>query len=271
MSLTKSRKVLSFILSLLMAAGALMFFSSQTISQLMINENIAARFLASDSVNNACLENFKDRIKAVEEASGIPSRVFETVLNNNTPSVESSVRNIFSGSDTYNYNDDLVSRFEDLCIEYLDGNNMDYDKTQVHNTALYAAQVYSDCFSIKNSSQISAFAADVKDNHAKFASAGLLIVVVCVLLITVLFSQKNDRGRALASSFSAVGASVFLTGAVGAIVSIAFDTGITPQIYAGALKAQAAASFGVMALVGAAILAAATAFLVKYYQKKKNG
>ena len=63
MSLTKSRKVLSFILSLLMAAGALMFFSSQTISQLMINENVAARFLASDSVNNACLENFKDRIK----------------------------------------------------------------------------------------------------------------------------------------------------------------------------------------------------------------
>lgn len=271
MSLTKSRKVLSFILSLLMAAGALMFFSSQTISQLMINENVAARFLASDSVNNACLENFKDRIKAVEAASGIPSRVFETVLNKSTPSVESSVRNIFSGADTYSYNDDLVSRFEDLCIEYLDGNNMDYDKAQVHNTAVYAAQVYSDCFSIKDSSQLSDFAADVKDDHAKFASVGLLIVVVCIMLISVLFSQKSERGRALASSFSAVGASVFLTGAVGAVVSLSVDIGITPQIYADALKSQAAASFCVMAFLGALILAAATAFLVKYYQKKKKG
>lgn len=270
MSLTKSRKILSFILTLLLAAGGTMFFSAQIVRHTLCNENYIASFFSSNSVNNVCEQNFRDRIEAISAKSGIPSRVFEAILENNSPTPETAVRNIFRYNNAEIYSEDLIGQFESLCTEYLDGNNIAYDKAMIHNTAVYAAQIYSDCFGIIHFGEVTAFFEKVDANYGKFASAGLLLVVIPLVLFLVLYSKRSDNTKVICSAFTALGISLFLIGLCGLIFSAVSSPLISPDIYARTISKAVSGAFGVSAIIGMLIGGGAFVGSLRHYKSRKN-
>ena len=98
------------------------------------------------NVSEQCEKAFKDQISVLEAQSGIPSRVFDAVYKNNDISNSSALTRLYNQDNPDLYSNNQIAQFDSLCKEYLEGNNMQYDEALIHNTAVKAAQAYSDCF-----------------------------------------------------------------------------------------------------------------------------
>lgn len=270
MSLTKSRKILSVLLSFLIAIGGIMFFGAEITEYTLCNENYMTKVFSSNSLASQCRQNFDERIEVISAKSGIPSRVFEAVFENNAPGIKTAVQRMFSNNNAYLYSEDLVSQFEELCTEYLDGNQISYNKTEVHNAAEYAALVYSDCFGIQNSQEIMSFVEKVDAHYGKYASAGLLFIAVATAMFLIIYSRREDTIRVISTAFTALGASLFLIGICGIIFGFGNSPMLSPQIYSDALARAVDGAFSVAVIIGAIITAAAFTGSYNQYKKNKN-
>lgn len=271
MSLRKARKILSFILSVLIVIGGIMFSGAAIVKYTLCNESYMSKTFSSKSVHAECINNFTKRIEVISAKSDIPSRVFEAILDNDIPSGNAAVLRLFTGDDSTLYSESLVERFEELCLEYINGNNITYDKNTVHNTAVYAAEVFSDCFGIKNAQEAMAFADKVDSSYGKYVSVGLLLISVSIAMILVLFSKKNDARRALCSAFTALGASLVFIGLSGLIFHVGGNPMLTPQLYAHALSVSVKGAFAVSAVLGIMITALSFIGSLKQYKlSRKN-
>lgn len=255
MSLGKARKIISLLLSVLIVTGGILFSGAEIIKYTLCNKNYMSITFSSKSVYNECVDNFKNRIEVISAKSSIPSRVFEAVLENNIPSSNTAVLRLFAGDDSTLYSGNLVEVFENLCIEYLKGNNISYDKNIIHSTAVYAAEVFSDCFGIKNAGSAIAFADKVNRSYSKYASVGMLFIIFSVAMMLIIFSQKSDLKRALYSAFTALGLSLALIGISGLIFNVGCSPMLSPQLYANALSVSVKGAFALSAVLGVIITA----------------
>lgn len=270
MSLTKSRKILSVILTVLIALGGILFFSSSLIKYTLCSEAYMTKIFSSDSLYSQCRDNFTDRTAVIEARSGIPAEVFETILDNRTPAGKTAVQRIFTGNNASLYDEALVDEFEELCLEYLNGNSVKYDKEQVHNTAMYAAEVYSDCFGIQNCGRIQAFISNTNSQYGKYASTGLLLLTVSIALLLILFTKKDYVLRVIYSAFTATGLSLFLIGICALIFGLANELMVEPHHYADALTRAVNIIFVIASVTGTVITALAISGSVSQYKKSKH-
>lgn len=268
MSLTKSRKLISLLLIIITVIGGIMAIGSQTAYLTLCNENYITNIFTSDSVTEECSKNFNDRAQALSEQSSIPAEVFTAVYRDNPPTTETAVKNFFRYSDASLYSNDLTDKFEKLCMEYLDGNEIKYDEQTIRHTAEYAAKVYSDCYGMKDTEEAVTFINSVRNENGKYVSAGLMLVILSVLLVMTLYRKKTDSAAVLHSAFISLGASTALIGIAGIIISAVKKPMITPDFYASAVSRALMGAFATAAAIGIVIAGAALYFAIKQYKNK---
>lgn len=270
MSLTKARKIISFILSVLIVMGGNLFFNTTLIRYTVCNEKYMLKVFSSDELNEQCKTNFKDRAKVLEAKSSIPARVFESINAEDTDINKTAVARLFRGEGGELFNNDIVERFEGLCTEYLKGNAISYDKEKIYNTAVLAARVYSDSFGIGNSERLMDMMGTFNSHYSIYWSAGLLLMAVSCVLILVLYSKKRERRCMFYSSFSALGLSLITIGAGCIIFKPISGVFIGPEMYAAAMEKAFDGAAVILIVLGLLLAVVFFAALVTLYKKRLN-
>lgn len=75
MTLSKSRKAICFILTLLIAAGSILLFGISITKSTVLSQKYMNYVFDKCNVSEQCEKAFKDQISVLEAQSGIPSRV----------------------------------------------------------------------------------------------------------------------------------------------------------------------------------------------------
>lgn len=230
MSLRKSRKIISIILAVLIACGSVLFFGTLITKATIMSEKYTSYVFNKAGVNESCKKAFSNQVKVLEEQSGIPARVFNSVYNFNDTSGGTAIERLFSSNNTTLNTNSQTEKFEKLCKEYIEGNNMQYDEKLIHNTALKATQAYSDCFGMKNTEQISSFIQDVNNHYQSYLSIGALLFIVPLVLFIILFRRSLDVAFNLFSALTISGMT-FITSGIASLIAKVGLHDITPQIY----------------------------------------
>ncbi len=250
MSLSKSRKIICFLLSIIMVIGAGLFTGVELISHTLCSQAYMEKVFLSDKIKGEYEENYKKRISILAKDSMIPERVFFTADENALGKNESAVSKFFNGHDSTLYSKDRVETYEKLCLEYLDGNEIEYNKEDVHNVAEKAAMIYSDSFGLKNTDEIKAFIDKTEFLAPKIASFGLFIFTMCAVIIFFLFSKKIDAMEVYCSVGTATGFFFVLTGIAALIFGLGNNPMITPLIYADAVSLAIKGDFIITIIIG---------------------
>lgn len=272
MSLKSTRKILSVIFIFIIAAGGCLFAGTSTLRGTLCSESYMQKHFTSDKVLEQCQKNFDSRIEALSEKSGIPVRAFEAVNNFDEIKSDSPVRRLFGGHDTTLYTKDTVERFEQLCTEYLDGNSIKYDKALVHNTANEAAEIYADCFGLKNTEGLTSFVDSFYNSFEKLLSISFLMMIIPIVLLFLIYKKVYDIFQIVFSAFTAEGIALIFIGAAGLLFKWG-TADIYPQIYAQAAGNVVKGIFVILMLLGAVLTACFIAGNVAICKKqnKNNG
>ncbi len=230
MSLHKSRKIISIILTVLIACGSILFFGTLITKVTVMSESYTSYVFDKVGVNKNSKEAFANQIKVLEAQSGIPARVFNSVYNFNDATSKTAVERLFSSSNTTLSTNSQTDKFERLCKEYLEGNNMQYDEALIHNTALKATEAYSNCFGMKNTEQISSFINNVNAHYQSYLSVGALLFIVPLVLFIILFRRSLDVAFNFFSALTLSGLSFVVSGIASLIAKFGLHD-ITPAIY----------------------------------------
>ena len=252
-----SRKLICFLLSLLMVVGLCIFSGATLLRSTLCYQNYMERFISSEKVVNYCNTAYNDRIAVLAENSGIPLRVFEATENVSGYS-ETVASRFYSGSDTTMFTQDKIETYEKLIKEYLDGNDIQYDENQVYNTAVKAAEIYADSYGLKNLSVFKSFVDEVIGGYGRVSSMGLSIVMIAAALIFVMYSDNKKTVKYYTSSFTATGLSFVFIGLGSLIASLGKSGVITPVVYSKAIFSAVNCMFVILILTGVVITAVST-------------
>lgn len=251
MSLRKTRKALSVLLAVIIVIGGNLFFGAQLIRHTLCSENYLKDVALSESFVDECEKNFSAYTKVLSAQSGIPAQVFEVAVEKDR--IDANIlHSLFSSNDSV-YSEDMTEKFEELCLEYLHGNNIEYDENMLKNTAEAAAAAYENCFDISNMQSAKAFNDKVDKEYGKYTSIGLLLIVVSVFLLFILFKKKSDFAKAVYTGFTALGASMIFIGLAGLIFNVGGSPLLAPALYADALSRAVDGTFIVTLVFGVVI------------------
>ncbi|MCM1114061.1 MAG: hypothetical protein NC397_01035 [Clostridium sp.] len=247
-----SRNILCFFLSLIIAAGASLFVGSVLVNIVCSNGYMSLFFNASD-VNEYCDKVYSDRIAVLADNSNIPVNVFERaegMVNNN----ENAVDRFFSNSDTSLYLNERIQAYEELCKEYLVGNEIKFDEAAVHNTAVKAAEIYAESYGIQNADALKDFVSSINEDAAKVSSNGLVMILAATLVILFLFNDKKKSLRYFSSAITAAGITCIIVGLAGKFI-ILKNVEIAPVVYGTALDKAIGVMCFLFILVGVVMTA----------------
>ena len=94
MTLSKSRKAMCFILTMLFSIGSILFFGTLIAKSTVLNEGYMNRIFEYSNVNEQCEKAFEDRVAVLEAQSTIPARVFDTVFKTNDTAASNVIAKI---------------------------------------------------------------------------------------------------------------------------------------------------------------------------------
>ena len=259
MTLSKSRKAICFILTLLIAAGSILLFGISITKSTVLSQKYMNYVFDKCNVSEQCEKAFEDQISVLEAQSGIPSRVFDAVYKNNDISNSSALTRLYNRDNPDLYSNNQIAQFDSLCKEYLEGNNMQYDEALIHNTAVKAAQAYSDCFGLKNTEAIADFISTFNSNYLHFLSIGILLVALPIILLLVLFRRSREIMFNIFVAFTVTGFTFTAAGIASLIARISQGLNISPQIYQTAFTSAVNGACYVCIILGV-LLAAISVF-----------
>lgn len=183
MTLSKSRKAMCFILTMLFSIGSILFFGTLIAKSTVLNEGYMNRIFEYSNVNEQCEKAFEDRVAVLEAQSTIPARVFDTVFKTNDTAASNVIGKLYSSQNPTLYSKNQIKQFESLCKEYLEGNNMQYDSELIHNTAIKATEAYNDCFGFNNADTLVSYIGTLNSNSSRLISIGMLLMAVPIIKI----------------------------------------------------------------------------------------
>lgn len=186
-----ARKVFSVLLVIVTVIGGCVFTGAILVKNTLCSQKIITRAFSQDYIQEAGKKNFENKTALLSAKSNIPERVFYTALKKDTFDSGSAIERFFENHDTTLNSNAQTKLFEDMCREYLDGNNIDYDEEQIHLTALRATEIYSESYGLKNTESAKEFIEKVNTNSQKYISAGLLLASVSLLTILMLYNHKK--------------------------------------------------------------------------------
>ena len=271
--LNNSRKLLCFILTMIMATGIFVFLLSVVVRTTICNQAYVENFFCTSKITAYCDEVYNQRISLLAENSDIPLQVFEA--NDNHEGYNNTViQRFFEGSDTTIFTRDKINTYEKLIKEYLDGNEFSYDNDAVHYTAVKAAEIYADSYGLKN---VDAFKHLIDDFIACFdrvSSIALALVLYSSILLSVLYTNKKKVLKYFSSAFVSAGAGMVLSALLALVFGLGKGAQISPDIYQNAIFNSISVMFFIVMVSGGLVIALAEASLLRHYRmtkKTRNG
>ena len=256
MGLKSTRKILSVILAVLIAAGTAVMLAAGYISLTVSNGDYLEKHLVTEALVSECESQLERKYELLSAQTAIPSRVF-LACETDYPTADSlhrAVQNIFGEEDVSLYSKSRVDYFYEICTQYLSGNEIAYRDADVRNAAEEAARIYSECVGLRNVGAVKDKMTDLKSTAARTSSACALVIVVCVILLAILHNEKRKGVLYLLSGFA--GGEIALL--LGAMICLLTDTAsriiVTPAVYQQQIAAMIGQLFVMLAVIGAVCL-----------------
>ena len=262
-----SRQLLCSMLSVVITIGAVLLVCSTLIHATLCSRMYMSQFVATDKINSYCHEVYNKRILLLAENSNIPIRVFDVAYGIDGYS-ESALDRFFNGNDTEIYTNDRIETYEAMIKEYLEGTEQVYDEAAVHNTAVKAAEIYSDCFGLKNIDSLRLFVNNAKSNYSRLSSFALLMIFVPVLLIFALFTTKKKALDYYCMAGASTGFALIFVSVICLIAGVGKSFSITPEIYQNAVFLAINIMLAAALLIGVAIATASIVLAYKTVRKR---
>lgn len=274
MDLKASRTLLSIILAVIVAISTVATLSSLVLNATILNKGFIMKHAVSDEMINDCNKQLDAKFSALEAESGIPARVFKTVQNDYSTgeSLRQAVSFVFDEENELLYNKERIAYFERLCQEYLDGNDIKYDKDDIYRVAEKAAMIYSDTVGIHNIGAIE----EMYDKHSvssvRVTSSGCLAIAVCAILLVVMFKKRSEGYKYLNAGLSGGAVATIICSILGILTKIGGKFNIQPIAYLHSFQAMAKTYFSILIVAGFALIVVCNFILFSILQtESKNG
>ncbi len=261
MKLKTARKILCILFSVLIAVGSCLFTGAVLVKSTLCSEKYMTNFFSSGSVEQGNKNNLENELKVLAAQSNIPVRVFEAAQRLDDSDTASAVKRLFENHDPSLYNKAKIELFENLCKEYLDGNHIKYDDAQIHRTAVRATEIFANSYGFQNTQTVTSFIKTVNENYSKYTSLGLMLIMVSVISVFLLFSQRKNALPVIISGFMSAGFAYVLIAVCSILFAVGKNPALYPQIYADALASSVRCLFIILLVIGIAVSAACAAAL----------
>lgn len=275
MGLKKTRIILSVILSVIIAASTVVTLTALVLNSTFATQSYLSKYLITDELVSTCEQQLDAKYAALEEKSGIPARVFLMIKNdvNTGDSLRLAVANLFSDESSDLYSQDRADYFYRLCVEYLEGNKIEYKEAAIRNVSQEATKIYSDSVGIHNADSITKYLSSYKLTCAKITSAGLLVLILCVALLTLLYTKREDALLHIGISVSSGGLGVALGALICLILKVGSKFDFSPMVYQQSFYNMTKHFFLLLVLAGIACLILAYSgvlYIVKSVNNEKH-
>ena len=269
MNLNTTRKIVAIILEIVMAISTVVFLISAIMTFTLADKNYFINRFATQELADECDNQLNLKFEALSYETSIPARVFERV-ETDYPTIEAlrqAALSVFSEENETLYSQNKVDYFYELSLEYLDGNDISYNKADIKRAAEKAARIYSDTVGLHNTGGIEARLAGFSRSYPRITIISFIVVFACFPIIMVMFKRKKN------GYFYAIGG--ILAGAaataLGSILLVIFNPGsninIFPEIYKQSIVSTARRDYLILAFFS--IVIAVSAFSAMRFVDKK--
>lgn len=270
MGLKNTREILSIFAYIVICVSTVIALASSVFSVTFASQGFLSKHLATTKIVEECNNQLSSKYVTLEAESGIPSRVFETVIKDYSTrdNLRLAAGYIFTEEASELYSVERVNYFYNLCTEYLKGNKISYNEEDVKRVADKAARIYSDTVGIHNTEEIKAHINEFNKNCARAVSISIVAMIVSFVMLFIMYRKKR-----YASSYLAGGiAGGSLATVVGSLLCLIFGVGkqleITPEIYQNGMLSMIRIYFGYLILIGLIVMGIAC--VVPYIINKQS-
>lgn len=255
MSLVKTRRIISALLSVILVVGFGMVTGALIVRSTLCSGAYMNMFFSGSKVTSYCDNAFNNKLEEYSNEYNIPKEVLDFAFSEIKENNDSSIIKLYEGYDPNLYTGDKVDTVEKYIKEYLDGNEIKYDSIWLNQITKNCVQAYADCYAINNVYEGKDFVDAFSVNYAKYSSAGLLIMATAMISYLLLYQKKNDIHLQILSSFTASGFTFILTGLSALILQLGTHPKISPEIYARAISNAVRGDFIILIVIGAVVTA----------------
>ena len=264
MGLATTRKTISIVLAVIIALSMSVLLPSLVLSYTAASETFIEKFFVNGEIEAQCTAELDAAYKTLEAESGIPSRVFEQVKEDYSvsSSLKTAVDNAFGAEYSTLYNNNLVTYFYNLSLEYLQGNKIEYDEAQVRNAADKAAKIFSDAVGLHGIDTVKVKADAIKNGAVGASTVAAFLMVLCIIMIVFMYNDTR-KGVIYAAAGAAGGALGTLLGSLlCALIRVGKDVRVSPAVYQAAINHLLQANYLLTAALSLAVMLLAYAILL---------
>ena len=274
MTLSKSRSIISVLLTVVLAFSMTALSFVFLVRSTFGNGAFISRVMVSDELVGECENQLNMQFDALAAKSSIPSRVFENIKTENPTedAVRHSVMMIYSNESSKSFFENKKDYFYNMCLEYLNGNNIKFKEDDVERAAQEAAEIYLQTCTLQSSDYLRVIVNAIKDYSPGLVLIAFVSCLVCVILMFILYSGKNNSFGYVGAGISACGIALSLTALISLLSGFGKGLLISPQAYYEAFCSVLNLFFVFMILLGLIETAVGTIILlnVEAVKKRKN-
>lgn len=274
MEMKQTRKLLSLIIAVVIAISSVCMLSSLTLELSLANKSFFSKHLVTNAVAEECEKQLDLKFEALEAESGIPLSVFQmaTKTYSTADNLSQASQNIFSEETAELYSNERVDYFYNLCTEYLDGNNISYNRDDVRRTADKAARIYSETVGIHNTDSISQYLTLFARDCTKATSITIVSLIICGTLLAIIYKKKNYAISYFASGVAGGGIATIIGALLALIFQVGTDVSVSPVVYQSNIVSMIRIYFAYLMLAGIILcsIGSLVNFLIAKYGKREE-
>lgn len=254
--LASSRKILSYILSIIVAVTVVFVTVSGVDCLTFGKQNFYVKNFATEKIAAECDRQLTEKYKTLSAKSNIPLDVFDSVKVkfNSEESLIQAADYVFDANDSTLKNGSRFDYFKNTINEYFEANNIDVPEEDIDLVATEAQQIYSDTVGLHNLSFVPQIMRDHASISLKYLSASLVILAVAAYMLALIYKKS-----AQALSFFSVGV---MTGGIASALSaiamsicnIGIKLDVSPKVWNDAFVHMAKSVLAYRAVLGCVFL-----------------
>lgn len=256
MGISTTRKILSIIISVLMAVaititGVLLVLNLTLSNRAFLEENVVTNKLTAQ-----CEEQLDAKYAVLEAETGIPIRVFQAIKVEYPidTTLKMAFQNAFGAEDSTFYSSNLVNYFYQLCEDYLGETDTSFTEEEVTRAADKAAMIFSETVGLHEVDFVNNKLIALRHSISSVLAITIVGLVLCVVLMLLLYTDKSKAATYLLYG-AAGGALGLLTGSIGCLMIRAYTKlELLPFIYAEVVGEMVKKYFLLAAIAGAVLL-----------------
>ena len=263
MRLELTRRIIALILGFILTVCTIVFLFSVMMTFTAADQNYFINSFANQELVDECDNQLNMKYEALSSETNIPARVFERVEEDypTDEAIRQAALSVFSEENETLYSQNKINYFYELSIEYLDGNEVQYDKADVKRAAEKAARIYSDTVGLHNTGGIEARINSFSRRYPQLTLISFLIAFACFPSIMIMYKRRKS------GYFVAIGGILAGTGAtaLGSLLAVIFNLGgginILPEIHKQSIASTTVKDFLILSFFSTLISAAAISIM----------